>query len=220
MDSLGSIRLTCMSINVTCPTCQRGLVVAPAAVGKTGRCPHCGTQFKLSVSVQPATPAASGEDPALAAFLQGRAATPAAAVAPDRPARPRRPATSRPFVVAASFLVVVAALGLWAFNASRAVKNFHAAVGVAPASTTNRVTLDNFYRIQTGMTYPEVVRILGTQRVLMSQHELDVPNLGGGQSQVSSRDTRMHMWRDSGLGTMNAVFQNGRLINKAQFGLQ
>ena len=75
---------------------------------------------------------------------------------------------------------------------------------------TSGVNMDNYNKIQTGMSYEEVVSILGKQGEEMSSNDI------AGYKNV------MYKWDgDSGFGAnMNAMFQNGKLIQKAQFNLQ
>lgn len=70
------------------------------------------------------------------------------------------------------------------------------------------VTAAGFAAIKTGMSYDSVVRILGKQGEEMSS------------SEIAGHTTIMYQWKGSGLGNMNAMFQNGKLITKAQFGLK
>lgn len=79
----------------------------------------------------------------------------------------------------------------------------------APAETTG-VNLANFNRIQNGMTYEEVVAILGEEGTVMSETD------------IAGFKTVMYQWFGTGsLGAnMNAMFQNGAMIQKAQFGLK
>jgi hypothetical protein len=72
------------------------------------------------------------------------------------------------------------------------------------------VTLENFQRLQSGMSYSQAVAILGEPGVEMSRTDL------GGTTTV------MYQWKAGGLsiGNMKAMFQNGRLVSKAQFGLR
>lgn len=81
-----------------------------------------------------------------------------------------------------------------------------AAPAAAPSS---RITLSAFNRISDGMTYAQVVNILGKEGT-----EISSSNLAGYK-------TVMYQWDgDSWGANMNAMFQNGRLISKSQFGLK
>lgn len=79
----------------------------------------------------------------------------------------------------------------------------------APAETAG-VNLANFNRIQNGMTYEEVVAILGEEGAVLSETD------------IAGIHTVMYQWFGTGtLGAnMNAMFQNGAMIQKSQFGLK
>ena len=71
------------------------------------------------------------------------------------------------------------------------------------------VTMKQYSKVKMGMTYSEVVQILGEPDQELSRTEL------------SGYTTVMYMWEGNSLGgNMNAMFQNGKLVNKAQFGLK
>lgn len=72
------------------------------------------------------------------------------------------------------------------------------------------VTLANFQALETGMSYEEVVQILGSEGTEMSRTDL------AGIVSV------MYMWEGEGMlgANMNAMFQNGELMSKSQFGLE
>lgn len=70
------------------------------------------------------------------------------------------------------------------------------------------ISMEQFNRIQEGMTYQEAVSILGSSGEVISS------------SDISGYKTVMYMWKGNSLGAnMNAMFQNDKLISKAQFGL-
>ena len=72
------------------------------------------------------------------------------------------------------------------------------------------VTLAQYQQLREGMTYEEVVRIMGPPREEMAS------------SNVAGMRTTTYVWTGSGPrgANMNVVFENGRLFMKAQFGLQ
>ena len=72
------------------------------------------------------------------------------------------------------------------------------------------VTMENYNKLQTGMTYDQVVSILGEEGKEMSSNDI------GGYKNV------MYMWKAGGfsVGNMHAMFQNGALVQKAQFELR
>lgn len=70
--------------------------------------------------------------------------------------------------------------------------------------------LDQFQAIHEGMSYQKVVEILGCEGSMISSSEL------------AGFKTEMYMWSGSGGfgANMNAMFQNGKMMMKAQFGLK
>jgi hypothetical protein len=98
------------------------------------------------------------------------------------------------FVVVGSFVAicVVALVGL---------------NGTANGLFRPTVTMAEFERLETGIDYEEAVRIIGAPGEEISRSEL----LG--------TSTVMYSWKNAGMSNMNAMFQNDRLITKAQFGL-
>ncbi len=79
----------------------------------------------------------------------------------------------------------------------------------APAPTTaTGVTLENFNKIQIGMSYAQVVGILGEEGTVISENE------------IGDYKTVMYQFTGGFGSNCNAMFQNGKLISKAQFGLR
>jgi hypothetical protein len=77
------------------------------------------------------------------------------------------------------------------------------------------VTFDEYQRIQNGMSYRQVVNIIGADGEEMSRNNIDgVPGV------IESIDTVMYQWVNSNGSNMNAMFQNDKLNQKAQFGLK
>jgi hypothetical protein len=84
-----------------------------------------------------------------------------------------------------------------------------------PSFSTPTLTMAKYNQIQNGMSYSQVVGIIGQSGVEMSRNRME-----GVAGVMPSVDTVMYMWQnDGGLSNMNAMFQNDRLISKAQFGL-
>lgn len=83
-------------------------------------------------------------------------------------------------------------------------------VPVFSAPPPPQITLAKFNSIRTGMTYQQVVQILGKDGTLMSEN------------QIMDIHTAMYSWENPGVleGNMNAMFQNNSLISKAQFMLK
>lgn len=75
-------------------------------------------------------------------------------------------------------------------------------------STGAGITKSNFDRIKTGMTYEQVVKILGKEGEELSSNEF------------GNIKTVMYKWDGENFSNMNAMFQNGKLNSKSQFGLK
>jgi hypothetical protein len=81
-----------------------------------------------------------------------------------------------------------------------------------PNDSGTGVTMANYLKLQTGMTYEQVAQILGDPGEELSS--TDIAGIKG----------KMYMWKAQGLAgftgsNMNATFQNNMLTSKAQFGL-
>ena len=77
------------------------------------------------------------------------------------------------------------------------------------------VTFDKYQRIQNNMSYSQVVAIIGAEGEEMSRNKMEgVPGV------MESIETVMYQWVNSNGSNMNAMFQNDKLIQKAQFGLK
>ena len=74
------------------------------------------------------------------------------------------------------------------------------------------MTLEIFNKIQIGMTYEEVVNLVGTQGTVLSDVDVGDPSLR----------TTMYSWEGNGqLGAnANVMTQGGKVVSKAQFGLE
>ena len=75
---------------------------------------------------------------------------------------------------------------------------------LAPPPVVTRVKYEG---IQEGMTYDQVRAVIGEAGDELSR------------SDIAGYTTVMYSWKNSNGSNMNAMFQNGRLITKAQFGL-
>ena len=74
--------------------------------------------------------------------------------------------------------------------------------------TDGVVSRAEYNRIQSGMSYSEVADIIGDGTEIS-------------RSDMAGYTTEMYSWENpSGGGNMNAMFQNDKLISKAQFGLE
>jgi hypothetical protein len=111
---------------------------------------------------------------------------------------PRGSALRRVFVMVA--VVVLALVAIFAFII----------VGGPAVNTalTPTVTMAEFTSLQEGMTYEQAVRIIGA------------PGEEVSHSDLVGIKTVMYSWKNGDGSNMNAMFQNGGLVNKAQFGLR
>ena len=71
------------------------------------------------------------------------------------------------------------------------------------------ITLDEFNAIETGMTYEEVVAIVGSEGTVMSE------------ASVGDVTTTMYYWyADNGIANANVTISDGKVFAKAQVGLE
>lgn len=76
---------------------------------------------------------------------------------------------------------------------------------------SNPVNLENFNKIETGMTYEQVCEIFGKEGTVLS--ELDLGS--------DAFKTTMYYWYDiTGVANCNVTVQGGKVIAKAQVGLK
>ena len=79
----------------------------------------------------------------------------------------------------------------------------------------NKVTKAQYDRIEDGMSYTQVARIIGSYGEEMARNRLEgIPGVMPSVSTVS------YSWQNVYGSNMNAMFQNDRLVMKAQFGLR
>ena len=115
-------------------------------------------------------------------------------------------------LVAAFFLYVVihSALikgGVISAPVAQAVLGEHPKPGYE-ASEAGGVTMRNFQRLETGMSYKGAAHILGQQGEEVSSND------------IAGIKTIMYQWKAGSMANMNAMFQNDKLISKAQIGLE
>lgn len=88
------------------------------------------------------------------------------------------------------------------------VKDPFAPNAITGSGSTPVVTLAEYEQAETGMSYEKVVAVVGASGQEMSRSEAD------GYSVV------MYYWSNDNGSNMNAMFENGKLSNKAQVGLR
>jgi len=111
--------------------------------------------------------------------------------------------------VAALLLATLGLVGVFATSQqiSNIMKNPFAPNALTSSGSAPVVTMAEYQQISDGMTYDEVTAIIGAPGKELSS------------SNVAGYSTVMYMWSNEGGSNMNAMFQNGKLINKAQMGL-
>lgn len=112
-------------------------------------------------------------------------------------------------LLAAAFIVTAAACGGSDKPAAPAGDGAAAPAATDKPAEPAGVTLAQFEQVANGQTYEEVVAILGFEGTVSSE------------SEIAGIKTAMYTWKGDGFGAnMNAMFQDGKLISKAQFGLK
>lgn len=77
------------------------------------------------------------------------------------------------------------------------------------------ITMNKYLQIQDGMSYEAVVRILGRNGEESSRNKIDaIPGV------MEVVESVMYQWTNGDGTGMNAIFQNNKLFQKAQFGLE
>jgi hypothetical protein len=82
--------------------------------------------------------------------------------------------------------------------------------GTEATQKYEKLNLEKFNKIETGMTYEQVVAIIGEEGTVLSE------------SEISNIKTIIYSWYGKGSigANANITFQNGKVISKAQFGLK
>jgi hypothetical protein len=78
----------------------------------------------------------------------------------------------------------------------------------APEPAAPSISMRAYSALQTGHTYEQAKQILGAPGEEISA------------SEVAGIKTVMYAWKNADGSNMNAMFQNGQLVQKAQFGLK
>jgi hypothetical protein len=121
-----------------------------------------------------------------------------------------QPATAKTQIGTGTGLLIVAGVVgamLW-FSGVFAVADRSGRMVMPQAiGSTPVVTKAEFDLITEGQTYDQVVDVIGAPGEILSSND------------IAGFKTVMYSWANSNGSNMNAMFQNGKLIQKAQFGL-
>jgi hypothetical protein len=131
------------------------------------------------------------------------------------PSLPRTRGFSTGFKVAlatlATFIVLVVVAAFVTADAPSRAARTEMSTDITPSSVAaprkSGLSKANYLRISDGMSYREVVAILGEPGVEMSRVD------------IAGITTVMYGWKRWNGANMNAMFQNDALVSKAQFGL-
>ena len=112
-----------------------------------------------------------------------------------------------------TFILVVIILGVvvGATGSESGNKTNNSTVTSATAEQKQeKLNYEKFNKIQTGMTYQQVVDIIGEDGTVLSE------------SEIANIKTTIYSWYGEGSigANANVTFQNGKVTSKAQFGLK
>lgn len=118
-----------------------------------------------------------------------------------------------------TFILILAVLGAIVGASGSENKSNSTASSTTTSSTTSGVTteqkqdrlnLEKFNKIETGMSYQEVVNIIGEEGTVLSE------------SEIGNIKSTIYSWYGEGSigANANITFQNGKVVSKAQVGLK
>jgi hypothetical protein len=120
---------------------------------------------------------------------------------------PARSETSRTRPLAVVGALVVFALGLVGIDPVGLLSDPEAVVELATGANAG-ITMANYQRLQTGMSYAQACAILGKAGTETSQ------------GNIVGSTTVIYEWKGDGMANMNAMFTDDKLVTKAQYGLK
>lgn len=115
-------------------------------------------------------------------------------------------------IIVIVIIVLVALIGSCASGAGNKSDNSNsssstASQGAQQDKDSTKIDADKFAKIENGMTYDEVVSIIGSEGSEQSTNE------------IGGIKTTMYEWESEGWGVATITFQNGKVTNKTQFGV-
>jgi hypothetical protein len=202
-----------------CPNkeCNQRYRIQAEMIGQSSKCKKCSTTFRIQEYVEP---------PKLLdlELLDDESSVPktddppkAYSTISQRSEKKTKP-KFRPHVVIIAALVVVVVVAiiakikiesLWPYeNVDNWRKSWQEAIKYSsPLAPSPVVTKAKYDQILEGMSYEQVKAVIGKPGEELSRSDL------------AGYKTILYQWMNYNGSNMNAMFQNGRLIQKAQFGL-
>lgn len=115
-------------------------------------------------------------------------------------------------IIVIVIVVLVALVGSCASGAGSKSDSSSNSGGTASQSAqqeqdSTKIDADKFAKIENGMTYDEVVSIIGSEGSEQSTNE------------IGDVKTTTYEWESDGWGVATITFQNGKVANKTQFGV-
>lgn len=86
-------------------------------------------------------------------------------------------------------------------------KNWRGGGGQTPSQKSNRVTINQYEQIYDGMSYSQIVGILG-------------PGIEESRVNLADIITVSYRWQNSDGSNMSAMLQNDKVVARSQFGLE
>lgn len=110
-----------------------------------------------------------------------------------------------------TFILIVIVVGAIVGASGGGNKNTNTTqTGTSAIQKQEKLNLEKFNQIETGMTYEKVVEIIGEEGTVLSE------------SEIANIKTIIYSWYGEGSigANANITFQNGKVTSKAQFGLK
>lgn len=110
-----------------------------------------------------------------------------------------------------TFILIVVVLGaIVGVSENGNQSNNTVSTGTTTVQKQEKLNLEKFNKIETGMTYNQVVEIIGEEGTVLSETE------------IANIKTIIYSWYGEGSigANANVTFQNGKVTAKAQFGLK